>query len=218
VRATQASFTQGTRLSLKPDLSRNRLARSLSCVDLNLTAVPPTTSTYDANDRLGSDGYDSNGSTTTSGGKAYVYDFENRIIGINSGAISIVYNGDGNRTAKTVGGVTTKYLVDHNNATGYAQVAEEVTDGSVSRTYSYDHMLISQSQLIGGNWTPSFYGLDGHGSVRFLTDSSGGVTDNYDYDAFGILIHEAGSTPNVYLHSGEQFDPDLGFITNAPAT
>jgi hypothetical protein len=32
----------------------------------------------------------------------------------------------------------------------------------------------------------------------------------YDYDAFGNLIHQTGSTPNNYLFAGEQFDPDLG--------
>jgi hypothetical protein len=32
-----------------------------------------------------------------------------------------------------------------------------------------------------------------------------GVT--YDYDAFGNLIHQTGSTPNNYLFAGEQFDP-----------
>jgi RHS repeat-associated protein len=43
-----------------------------------------------------------------------------------------------------------------------------------------------------------------------LTDASGKVTDTYDYDAFGNLIHTTGSTPNVYLYRGEQYDPDLG--------
>lgn len=57
----------------------------------------------------------------------------------------------------------------------------------------------------------SFYGYDGHGSVRLLTDASAAVTDTYDYDAFGNLISRTGSTPNDYLYSGEQFDAQLGF-------
>lgn len=69
----------------------------------------------------------------------------------------------------------------------------------MSRTYSYGHVLTSEVRLIGANWTPSFYGLDGHGSVRFLTNLSGNVTDAYDYDAFGMSIHLLGPTPNAYL-------------------
>jgi YD repeat-containing protein len=34
----------------------------------------------------------------------------------------------------------------------------------------------------------SYYLYDGHGSVRALADTSGNVTDTYDYDAFGNLI------------------------------
>ena len=39
-------------------------------------------------------------------------------------------------------------------------------------------------------------------------------TDTYDYDAFGNLIHQTGTTPNNYLFAGEQFDPDLGLYYN----
>ena len=38
----------------------------------------------------------------------------------------MVYDGDGNRVAKTVSGVTTRYLVDDLNPTGYAQVIDEL--------------------------------------------------------------------------------------------
>jgi hypothetical protein len=40
------------------------------------------------------------------------------------------------------------------------------------------------------------------------------VTDTYDYDAFGNLIHSTGTTPNNYLFAGEQFDPDLNLYYN----
>jgi RHS repeat-associated protein len=57
----------------------------------------------------------------------------------------------------------------------------------------------------------AFYGYDGHGSVRFLTDATGTVSDSYDYDAFGNLISRTGTTANDYLYTGEQFDANLGF-------
>ncbi|MGH9900360.1 MAG: RHS repeat-associated core domain-containing protein, partial [Pyrinomonadaceae bacterium] len=77
--------------------------------------------------------------------------------------------------------------------------------------YTYGHDLLSQRQLIGGVWATHFYGYDGHGSVRFLTDTAGAVTDTYTYDAFGTLISQTGATPNDYLYGGEQFDANAGF-------
>lgn len=59
-------------------------------------------------------------------------------------------------------------------------------------------------------WRASFYGYDGRGTVRFLTDETGAVSDTYTYDAFGTLITATGSTNNRYLYSGDQFDPNLG--------
>ncbi|MBI3651513.1 MAG: RHS repeat-associated core domain-containing protein, partial [Acidobacteria bacterium] len=209
------------------DAVGNRLSRTSS-----VAAVPSTTSAVDGNDRLASDAYDNNGntvsspdSTTPTASNAYQYDFENRLVKLNASTpseVSYVYDGDGNRVSKTVGtgasATTTRYLVDTNNATGYAQVVEELAVvagvSSVQRVYVYGHTRLSQQQLIGGNWVASFYGYDGHGSVRYLTDASGAVTDSYTYDAFGVLIQRTGTTPNDYLYAGEQFDSHLGLYYN----
>jgi len=71
------------------------------------------------------------GNTTASQGTGYVYDFENRLVQAGAG-ISIVYDGEGNRVSKTNGGLTTTYLVDDQNPTGYAQVLHETVAGSFS--------------------------------------------------------------------------------------
>jgi RHS repeat-associated protein len=101
-------------------------------------------------------------------------------------------------------------LVDTNNLTGYAQVVEELQNGSVTKQYTYGLDLISQRQSSG----VSFYNYDGHGSVRGLSNNLGNVTDTYSYDAFGTLIERTGTTDNNYLYAGEQFDSDLGFYYN----
>ena len=44
-----------------------------------IVAVPAQTSTFDANDRIGSSTFDSNGSTKISNGMTYNYDFENHL-------------------------------------------------------------------------------------------------------------------------------------------
>jgi RHS repeat-associated protein len=198
---------------------------------------------YDANDRFtAGDTYDANGNTISSGGIGNVYDFENRLI--QKGGVTIVYDGDGNRVAKTVAGVTTRYLVDVKNPTGYAQViAEEFANTTNSATYIYGLERIARgyySSQFGGVQGFRYYLYDGHGSVRALADTSGNVTDTYDYDAFGNLLHSASTTcsnsagaistvalgaacpagsspsptPNNYLYSGEQFDPDLHLYYN----
>jgi RHS repeat-associated protein len=125
--------------------------------------------------------------------------------------VSVVYDAFGNRVAKTVNGVTTKYLVEDDvNPTGYPQVLDELTGSTVTRTYTYGLQRISQDQLVSGVWTPSFYGYDGGGNVRQLTNSAGAVTDTYEYDAFGNDVYHTGTTPNNYLYRGEQYDSDLG--------
>jgi RHS repeat-associated protein len=179
----------------------------------SLPAIPSSgLMQYDANDRLTTEPYDANGNIVSSAGIENKYDFEGRLV--QQGDVQIVYDGDGNRVAETVGGVTTQYLIDDQNPTGYAQVMEELQGGYVNRRYTWGHWLLSQTQLTNGEWTTSYYGYDGHGSVRFLTDSTGAITDNYDYDAFGNLIRKFGTTPNTYLFAGEQYDKTLDLYYN----
>jgi RHS repeat-associated protein len=185
----------------------NRLQRNST-----LPAVPATgLLNYDANDRTAADPYDSDGNLLSSGAGTNVYDFENRLV--QAGGVSIVYDGDGNRVVETVAGVTTHYLVAELNPTGYAQVIEEHAGiGNLQRQYAWGLQLISARDFPSG--TSHYYGLDGHGSVRFLTSSTGAITDTYDYDAFGNLISKTGTTTNNYLFAGEQFDPALGIYYN----
>ena len=179
---------------------------------LLVNGVTANSYTYDPDDRLGSDTYDNDGNTISSFGTANSYDFENHLI--QNGYVTLVYDGDGTRVSETVGGATTNYLVDTQNPTGYAQVVDELQSGAVTRTYSYGLERISENQILNSTWTPSFYAYDGHGSVRLLTNSTGAVTDTYDYDAFGNLINQTGSTPNNYLFAGEQYDPALNLYYN----
>ncbi|HJQ24579.1 MAG TPA: RHS repeat-associated core domain-containing protein, partial [Blastocatellia bacterium] len=195
-------------ISYSYDAVGNRQTRTST-----VAAVPSTTSSVDANDHLASDSYDNNGNTVGSGSNTYQYDFESRLVALNAGTpneVRYVYDGDGNRVAKTTNGVTTKYLVDTQNPTGYAQVVEEVVGGNVQRVYVLGAMRVSQQQQVSGSWVASFYGYDGHGSVRQLMDSSGAVTDSYTYDAFGNLVARTGTTANDYLYAGEPLDAALG--------
>ncbi len=169
-----------------------------------LGAIPSATYSYDPNDRLNVDTYDANGNTITSAGVNYGYDFEDRMT--SAGAVTMIYDGDGNRVSKTASGTTTRYLVDDLTPTGYAQVAEELVGGAVTVRYTHGLQRISQTR----SGATHFYGYDGGGSVRQLTDTAGAVTDTYTYDSFGVLISGTGSTVNSYRYRGEQWDASVG--------
>jgi RHS repeat-associated protein len=165
---------------------------------------------YDFDDRMvPAETYDNNGNTLSTGGRSFGYDSGNHLTSMN-GAVTLVYDGDGHRVAKTAAGKSTTYLIDDLNPTGYAQVVEENVNGTPQRTYTYGAQRISQNQVINGTWTASFYGYDGFGNVRQLMDKTGAVTDTYEYDAWGNMINSAGTTPNNNLYRGEQYDSDLG--------
>jgi RHS repeat-associated protein len=168
---------------------------------------------YNADDEISSETYDDNGNVLSTGGKTFTYDSENHMTSMtgNGSVVTMAYDAFGNRVAKTVNGVTTRYLIEDDvNPTGLPQVLEEVQNGAAVRNYTYGLQRISQNQIINNAWTVSFYGYDGMGNVRQLTNSAGVVTDEYEYDAYGNSFTKTGSTPNSYLYRGEQFDSDLG--------
>ena len=190
--------------------------------------LPSSTSSFNDRDWLNSDGYDTNGNTLTSLLNSVsipdVYDFEDRLIvrhKPDGSTVNLSYDSDGILHQKTVlspgllSVSTTRYLTDTQNLTSYAQILEERTQtsgGTTVKTYAYGADLLSQSTLEPSATLPvlRYYVYDGLGSVRGVTDESGGITDAYDYDAFGTLIYRSGTTDNDYLYRGERFDSDIG--------
>jgi RHS repeat-associated protein len=172
---------------------------------------------YDANDALLVDGdhYDTNGNLTTSGGETFAYDFRDRLKAKNANApaaVTLTYDCDGNRFAKAASGVTTQYLVDDLNPTGFSQVLEELVGGAVKVRFTYGNSIVSQTRDPGEANTTSFYGYDAQGNITFLTDGNGTITDTYAYDAWGNVIGQTGTTTNTRLYTGEELDPDLGLF------
>jgi RHS repeat-associated protein len=166
--------------------------------------------------------YDDNGNTIkkTAGAVVtdYEYDYDNRLIQAleNSEFLSgYTYDADGNRITKQTKQTrqtretiidTVNYVVDPNQA--LAQVLTEYDNsGAVIVSYLHGDDLISQNR--GG--VKSYYHYDGLGSTRLLTDTTGLISDKYAFYAFGLTLYAIGTTPNAYLFTGEQFDPNLGF-------
>ncbi len=194
-------------LSYVLDGGGNRITRTST-----VATLATQTFSYDGNDQLSTDAYDANGNTVAAGGHVYAYDFEDRLISTDNGTVTIAYDCDGNRVAKTAGGINTRYVVDDSNPTRYAQVLEETVGGAVQARYTYGTRIVSQTRNVAATPATDYFGFDGHGNITFLTDSSGAVTDSYDYDAWGNVVGQNGSTPNTRLFAGEEFDSDLGFI------
>lgn len=155
-----------------------------------------TAYTYDNNDRLTQTGgtvytFDANGSTLTETLDAdvttYTYNAQNRLVTaqkVVSGVTKLMsysYDINGIRTTNTVDGVTTEYLVDHNQA--YAQVVSE-SDGTNTIVYTFGDDLISQDR----NGVLHTFHYDGLGSTRALSTVDAVISDEYNYEAFGEQV------------------------------
>lgn len=224
-------------ISYTHDKVGNRLSRTSSNTLLQ-SLLPNQSQSYNANDQLNGHSHDANGNTTQSPSPLNsityaegssvndVYDFRNKLIRRtlpDGSTIDLTYNADALLIAKTriTNNPTTNnsvhYLQDTNNHTGYAQIVEELSDGSVYALNVPGHDLLHTTQLTNNpitnnpEWSTHHYLYDGLGSVRALTNDQGQITDTFDYDAFGNLLTSTGDTPNAYLYTGERFDPDLGF-------
>lgn len=69
-------------------------------------------------------------------------------VGATELAVRVVYDGDGNRISETVGGTTTKFLVDDHTPTGLPQAMDELVNGAVTRTCTCGWQRIRENQLI----------------------------------------------------------------------
>ena len=121
----------------------NRLSATSTIAGINSGAL-----SFNPDDQELIESYDADGNTTATGGKSFAYDSEDRLKSMDGGAVTITYDGDGNRVQKMANGVVTRYLVDDLNPTSYAQVVEET--GSAPRTYAYGLQRIDEDQVING--------------------------------------------------------------------
>ena len=142
--------------------------------------------------------WDNNGNLLSDGQRTFTYDSADRLTAVTQGAATtqFTYNGDGDRLAQIVAGVTTKYALD---PTGLAQVLIETTSGQST------HYLPGLAQYGGNAW--SYYLPDRLGSVRQLTDPSGAVMLARSYDPFGNGLEQVGGGQSVFGYTGEQTDP-----------
>jgi RHS repeat-associated protein len=182
-----------------------------------------TTSTYNALDQLTQASssaqlaqyvYDARGnltfnSTQPTGNAStitnYSWDARDQLKSVTQGSASATYRYDANgrRIQRSSGGQVTNYLWDELSANGDVVAETDSANNPLARYILGNGQLIAQER--GG--ATSFYLDDGQHNVRALANSSGALTDQYTYDAFGNLKTQTGSTINPYQFASQQFDP-----------
>jgi RHS repeat-associated protein len=171
-----------------------------------------TTSTYDAADRIQSDGtfvytFDGEGNllskTPAKGGPGTSYswdsDHELRSITYPDGTSSAFrYDAFGRRIAATNGAQENRFVFNGLSVLGNYNSANQLQTSYVGGLES-----VAQGQ-------PAYYLSDGLGSVRALTDSTGAITATYNYDSFGVPAQTNPSSPNNETFAGYQYDQTSG--------
>lgn len=110
--------------------------------------------------------------------------------------VAYTYFPSGLRASKTVDAVTTEFVLDGDSA-----VLELVSD-SVTALYVRGINLVYG--VIGSD--ESYYLYNGHGDVVQLTDSTGSVTREYNYDSFGVELGAVQGDTNPFRYCGEYYD------------
>lgn len=207
----ETDMSNGTVQKYTFDDNGNRL--TMKEIPSNGTAVI-TAYTYDPNDRLITEmkenltttySYDANGNqlTKTSSGspisQTHEFDDLNRMTCYNDGTtnVSYTYYPDNMRKSKKVGNETTTHVwLDD-------EIAMDMTANNV---VNYIHGL----KLIVSDY--GWYHYNAHGDVVQLSDDSGVVTRDYDYDQYGNIIHStSGMDNNPYRYCGEYYDTETSF-------
>ncbi len=147
--------------------------------------------------------YDTDGNLTqkVEGGQtsSYVYDVENRLIGVttSAGTWSYEYDAIGNRIASIKDGQRTEFLIDPTDLGNV--VGEYDSNGNLIANYTYGLGLESRSG--GGN--QAYYDFDAIGSVAGLTSAAGSYVNQYSYLPFGENLTTNESIANPFEYVGQ---------------
>jgi len=177
-------------------------------------------------------GWDGAGNRTSAGGDVYGYDARNRLTSGPDGVYTYTPRGD--LATITSGATETTYgfdalgrLVDYNgqvtfsydgldrvatrNTVPFSYVGamlDPVTDGTFSYGRSPAGRLVSQTD----GQTAQLVGLDRHGDLTWLADTSGNITDTVMFDPFGDPTASSGQTNPTVGFQGDYTDPASGEV------
>ncbi|MBI5559212.1 MAG: RHS domain-containing protein [Deltaproteobacteria bacterium] len=128
-------------------------------------------------------------------------------------AADYVSNGLGQRILKTVNGVTTVFHYDQSGNL----MAESAGDGTLKRAYVYlDGLRLATIDIALSGPAQIYYHHNDHlGAPQRLTDATGAVVWQADYDPFGQAVVDPASTVvNNFRLPGQYFDAETGLHYN----
>lgn len=206
---TQTQFTfdpVGNRTnSTKDGVPTTYLANNINAYT-SISGSLPLTPTYDANGNMTSDGL-----------RVFTYDYMDRLTGVLDLATNAAYSYDalGRRIQKVVNGATAKYFYDGSDVIEERDGADAVT---ASFIVGNDAPVVATVQV--GSLPPQdyFYHYNSLGSPVAITNNTGNVIEEYEYDAFGNpSIYDSAHVPisvsligNIYLFGGMEYDAESG--------
>jgi RHS repeat-associated protein len=126
------------------------------------------------------------------------YDAENRLVGV-SGSITatFTYDADGNRVKTVIGSTTTFYFGNY----------YEVSGGTVTKYYYAGGQRVAMRV---NNGSPSYLFTDHLGSTTVTANTSGIITGELRYTAWGETRYTSGVTPTGQHYTGQIEDTDIG--------
>ena len=200
-----------------------------------VTATDPSgnvrTSTYQVSQGATSKSfsYDLNGNMTGDGTRTYEWDAENRLVAVKQAGATVAsytYNSGGVRTSKTVGGITTNYVLE-----GPSVVEDRPSPGGATKHFQgpgIDNVLAIQDSA----GLTTYLTRDHLGSIREQVNAAGtALIQRRTYDAWGNLSVSDGSTggwaftgresdseTGIYYYRARYYDPTIGrFLAEDPA-
>lgn len=171
--------------------------------------------------------HNTEGSIKNKGAEAFTYDLNDNLLTAPNSSFS--YDGAGNRRAKTVSGVNTRYVL---SILGMSQVLMETNSSNAVQNY-YVYGPTGLLYRVKPNNTNQYYHYDFRGSTTAITNETQVVTHSYSYDPFGKVLASTEADFNPYRYVGQQgvayesptltfmraryYDPSIGrFVSEDP--
>jgi RHS repeat-associated protein len=162
---------------------------------------------------------DANGNLIVTDGPAtglhrFSYDYRDRLVTFTNSVPGPInkYDCFNRRIEKAVNGTTTRYYYD-----GWQEIEEQNGTNATVATYVYGNGIDELLTMDRGGQR-RFFHEDSLGSIRKVTDNTGGIVEQYRYDDYGqpTFLNGAGTVipatqiTNATLFTGRRYDAETG--------